>query len=66
MATHTPQSAPDPTPKSGQEPPAKKIAPQNSVGSKSEDRTPRGDTSRGVDEGAMEVGATGKRGQFGG
>jgi len=62
MATHTPQH----TPKPEAAPPAKKIAPQDEVGSKVEDRTPRGDTSRGVDEGAIEVGATGKRGQFGG
>jgi hypothetical protein len=46
--------------------PAEKISPQNIKGSQAEDRTPNGDTSRGVDEGAIEIGATGKRGQFGG
>ncbi len=62
MATHTPPHTSKPEPA----PPAEKTAPQNTVGSKSSDRTPRGDTSRGVDEGAIEIGATGKRGQFGG
>lgn len=57
---------PQPSSPSKGEKPAKKIAPQNTVNSKTEDRTPRGDTSRGVDDGAMEIGATGKRGQFGG
>ncbi len=60
------QTTPENAPKGGHEAPAKKIAPQNAVGSKSEDRTPPGDTSRGADDGAMEIGATGKRGQFGG
>ncbi len=46
--------------------PAEKISPQNTKNTQTEDRTPNGDTSRGVDEGAIEVGATGKRGQFGG
>jgi hypothetical protein len=46
--------------------PTEKISPQNTVNTKSQDRTPNGDPSRGVDEGAIEVGATGKRGQFGG
>lgn len=59
-----PTSEHKPEPESA--PPAKTIAPQNAVGSKSEDRTARGDASRGVDEGALEIGATGKRGQFGG
>jgi hypothetical protein len=46
--------------------PSKAIAPQNTVNTTTEDRTPDGDTSRGVDTGAMEIGATGKRGQFAG
>ena len=62
MATHTPQ----PPHKPQAAPAAEKTAPQDTVGSKTSDRTKRGDTSRGVDEGAIEVGATGKRGQFGG
>lgn len=57
---------PQPSAPTKGEKPAKKIAPQNTVGTKTEDRTPRGDTSRGVDEGAIEVGATGQRGLFGG
>lgn len=48
------------------EKPAEKISPQNTVGSTTQDRTPAGDTSRGVDTGALETGATGKRGQFAG
>jgi hypothetical protein len=62
MATQTPQ--PPHTPEAA--PAAEKIAPQSTVGSKTSDRTKRGDTSRGFDEGAIEIGATGKRGQFGG
>jgi hypothetical protein len=48
------------------EQPTEKISPQNTVGSTGQDRTPNGDTSRGVDTGAIEIGATGKRGQFAG
>ncbi len=56
----------DPGDNKGGQRPTEKISPQNTVNTKSQDRTPNGDTSRGVDEGAIEVGATGKRGQFGG
>jgi hypothetical protein len=58
--------APKQTPETKGERPAKKVAPQNTVNSTTEDRTANGDTSRGVDTGSIEVGATGKRGQFAG
>jgi hypothetical protein len=48
------------------EKPAEKIAPQDTVGSKTSDRTPNGDTSRGVDTGTIEVGHTGKGGAVSG
>jgi hypothetical protein len=60
--TETPKQ----TPKAKTERPTEKISPQNTVGSTTQDRTPNGDTSRGVDTGSIEVGATGKRGQFAG
>ncbi len=56
----------DPGKDKGGEKASEKISPQSTVGGKTQDRTPNGDTSRGVDTGAIEVGATGKRGQFAG
>lgn len=46
--------------------PTKAITPEKTANTTTEDHTPNGDTSRGVDTGSQEVGATGKRGQFAG
>lgn len=57
---------PDDKSKHPGEAPTKAIAPERTVNTTTEDHTPDGDTSRGVDTGAQEVGATGKRGEFAG
>jgi len=49
-------------PKSQAERPSHKVAPQNLATTKAVDRTPNGDTSRGVDTGAIEPGRTGGNG----